>query len=529
MIELRRGLHRNPETGFKEEDTARVIRGFLSRTPAQVLPPLIGTDTIAVLRGSGPGRTILLRADIDALPLPDRSGRAWSSAACRRVARLRPRRPHRHAARRRAAPGRASATELAGNVLLVFQPAEEEEGGGKLLVEKGLLDRDPRPRGGLRAARLAGPSCRHDRRGKRRRDGGRGQVRHHGEGFGRARRPAAPRVGSRARRGPPRHGPAVGRVPVRGSPRSRGALRVLDPWRPGEQCHPRFRHAGGHGQVLRRGARARRSPTAWRGSLPGPARRFGCTHSLVYEDGYVPLVNDPGMIGFARAVVERHLGPGAWNDSDPRTMGAEDFAYYLQRVPGAMLRLGLGERVAPPAHARVRLQRRGHCRGDRFPRRSGPRVLRRPLRRHGRSCMSSARIMVVEDEGVVALQIKDALEGMGYSVPGMALTGEEAVARVLDLEPDLVLMDIQLKGGMNGVEAAGRIRAAPRCARRVPHRLLRPGDPGAGPAHRALRVRAEAVRGDGRCTRSSRCPWPSTAGSRGERETGGGCRPWPPA
>jgi PAS domain S-box-containing protein len=72
--------------------------------------------------------------------------------------------------------------------------------------------------------------------------------------------------------------------------------------------------------------------------------------------------------------------------------------------------------------------------------------------------MTGARIMIVEDEGVVALQIKEALEGMGYSVPGMALTGEEAVAKVLDLEPDLVLMDIQLKGGMTGVEAAGRIR-----------------------------------------------------------------------
>jgi PAS domain S-box-containing protein len=67
--------------------------------------------------------------------------------------------------------------------------------------------------------------------------------------------------------------------------------------------------------------------------------------------------------------------------------------------------------------------------------------------------------MIVEDEGVVALQVKEALEGMGYAVPGMALTGEEAVAKAIDLEPDLVLMDIQLKGGITGVEAATRIRA----------------------------------------------------------------------
>ena len=274
MIELRHGLHRDPETGLKEEDTARVIRGFLSRTPAQVLPPLVGTDTIAVLRGAGPGRTILLRADIDALPLPDRSGRAWSSAragashACGHDGHI--------AMLLGAAQLLGSLRDrLAGNVLLVFQPGEEEEGGGKLLVEKGLLDRDPRPEAAFALHGWPGLPGRLDRRGKRRRDGGRGQVRHHGEGFGRARRPAAPRVGPRARRGPPRHGPAVGRVPVRGSPRSRGALGVLDPWRPGEQRHPRFRHAGGHGQVFRRGAaRADRRPR-WRGSPPGSARRSG--------------------------------------------------------------------------------------------------------------------------------------------------------------------------------------------------------------------------------------------------------------
>jgi metal-dependent amidase/aminoacylase/carboxypeptidase family protein len=41
--------------------------------------------------------------------------------------------------------------------------------------------------------------------------------------------------------------------------------------------------------------------------------------------------------------VERRFGPGAWDESAPRTMGGEDFAYYLEKVPGAMLRLGLGE------------------------------------------------------------------------------------------------------------------------------------------------------------------------------------------
>ena len=72
--------------------------------------------------------------------------------------------------------------------------------------------------------------------------------------------------------------------------------------------------------------------------------------------------------------------------------------------------------------------------------------------------MEKSRIMVVEDEGVVALQIREALEGMGYEVPVIALSGEEALARLLEVEPDLILMDVQLKGGLSGIEAARRLR-----------------------------------------------------------------------
>lgn len=72
--------------------------------------------------------------------------------------------------------------------------------------------------------------------------------------------------------------------------------------------------------------------------------------------------------------------------------------------------------------------------------------------------MSKARIMIVEDEGVVALQIRESLEAMGYAVPLVALTGEEAVDKLLETEPDLILMDIKLTGGLSGIEAARKIR-----------------------------------------------------------------------
>src|SRR5271156_2495987 len=72
--------------------------------------------------------------------------------------------------------------------------------------------------------------------------------------------------------------------------------------------------------------------------------------------------------------------------------------------------------------------------------------------------MSNAQILVVEDEPIVAKSIKCELESMGYSVPTTAATGEEAVAKAEDMHPDLVLMDIVLRGRMDGIEAAEAIR-----------------------------------------------------------------------
>jgi PAS domain S-box-containing protein len=69
-----------------------------------------------------------------------------------------------------------------------------------------------------------------------------------------------------------------------------------------------------------------------------------------------------------------------------------------------------------------------------------------------------ANILVVEDEKIVATDIASTLEGLGYSVPGVVSSGEEAVRRVGELHPDLVLMDIVLGGQMDGVQAARLMR-----------------------------------------------------------------------
>jgi CheY-like chemotaxis protein len=70
-----------------------------------------------------------------------------------------------------------------------------------------------------------------------------------------------------------------------------------------------------------------------------------------------------------------------------------------------------------------------------------------------------ARILIVEDESIVQLDLHRRLERMGHSVVGMASRGEEAVAKAVELKPDLVIMDVRLDGSMDGIEAARRIRA----------------------------------------------------------------------
>ncbi|MEE8469924.1 MAG: PAS domain S-box protein [Dehalococcoidia bacterium] len=73
--------------------------------------------------------------------------------------------------------------------------------------------------------------------------------------------------------------------------------------------------------------------------------------------------------------------------------------------------------------------------------------------------MTKAQILVVEDEGIVAEEIRGKLAALRYGVPAVAVSGKEAIEKAEETRPDLVLMDIKLKGDLDGVEAAERIRA----------------------------------------------------------------------
>ena len=74
--------------------------------------------------------------------------------------------------------------------------------------------------------------------------------------------------------------------------------------------------------------------------------------------------------------------------------------------------------------------------------------------------MPRAQVLIVEDDRITAEDIRLSLGDLEYSVLGIASSGEEAIKKAEELRPDLVLMDIVLRGNMDGIEAAEQIRAA---------------------------------------------------------------------
>ena len=73
--------------------------------------------------------------------------------------------------------------------------------------------------------------------------------------------------------------------------------------------------------------------------------------------------------------------------------------------------------------------------------------------------MQEKSILIVEDEGVVALSIKAALTKMGYTVVGIAVSGNEAIALAMEKKPDVILMDIHIKGDIDGIQTTEKINA----------------------------------------------------------------------
>jgi len=356
IVQIRRDLHRIPETKLEERETSARIRELAAGTGIELLPPYIGTDVVGLLRGKGckdggaggarsggnsRETNVTLRADMDALPIEEKSGKKWCSA--------KPGRSHAcgHDGHMAVLLGTLKvldelAESFCGSVRFVFQPAEEEAGGGAMMVEKGLLDTEPRPSavfalhgwpgtpvGSIAAA--SGPAmAAQDRfriavKGR----GGHGAVPHKTVDsivtaaqivtglqtvVSRTINPVAAAVLSICTI----HGGQASNV-IPDEVVMEGTTRYFD-------------------RKIQTLIRSRMEEV-----IRGICASAGAHCSLDYREGYISLVNDPDKVRFVAEVTKAYLGPKAWIPDLAPSMGAEDFAFYLDKVPGVFLRLGLGE------------------------------------------------------------------------------------------------------------------------------------------------------------------------------------------
>ncbi len=338
MTEWRRALHRRPEIALDCAETACFVAARLRDFGVdEVHEGIARTGIVALIRGRAPGPVIALRADMDALPMAEETGLPHASEV--------PGRMHAcghdgHTAMLLgAAQYLAETRNFAGTVALIFQPAEEAIGGARIMVEEGVIERfgigqiyalhnAPGTAIGSFFTRpgpiMAAVDTIHIHvTGK----GGHGAV------------PEETRDPIVA---------ACGIVQAIQTIVSRNHSTMNDLVISVTQIHtgsadniiPETAYINGTVRTFDRAVQAmvmRRLEEI----VAGCAVAYGVQAALEYEVGYPATVNTADAVAFA-AQAARDVGVHVDEDSD-RQMGAEDFAYFLERVPGAYLFVGNGD------------------------------------------------------------------------------------------------------------------------------------------------------------------------------------------
>jgi hippurate hydrolase len=349
LLRLRREIHQDPELSLQEERTARRLEGALGELDRALvqLERVAGTGVIARVRGRDPdGPIVAIRGDIDALPIQEQTGLPYASRnagvmhACGHDV---------HATWAVGAAHLLAAEPAAGDVVVILQPAEETGVGALGVIEGGAL-------AGVEA--IFGAHV--DRRfpigqvvadpGPLAASADTFEIELVGRGAHAARphEAADPIVGAAAlvtalqtivaRR----LNPAASGVVTVGTLRAGTASNVI----------PERAVIGGTVRAVDAESRALMLAELRR-IADGIAAAHGLQAHTRLEAGTPPVVNPPGPAAWARAAAERVLGPDAVVPLGFLNMAAEDFAHYLERVPGCFLRIGArepgGEVV--PAHA----------------------------------------------------------------------------------------------------------------------------------------------------------------------------------
>lgn len=349
LVALRRRLHACPELGFAEVETARIVAETLSRLGCQVQTGVAGTGVVGLIEGLPGGATVALRSDMDALPLQEETGLPFASQhpgmmhACG------------HDAHMAIVLGAAMVlSELrqrfTGRVKLVFQPAEEQLGGGKAMLDAGVLENPkvdamlgvhvwPEVPGG-KVGFQPGPAM-------AALDSFRISL------VGKAGHAAMPHLC--------RDALVAGAYLVT---EIQGILsREIDPFSPAVVSVGRFRAGRNYNVVadsaellgtvrtLDEGLR-REIPQRLKARVDATAAAWGVEGHLEYTFGYPVLRNDPAFTQFIRDQLAGALGEEALYAVPRPSLTGEDFAYFAERVPATYLKVGAGRAsgVTYPLH-----------------------------------------------------------------------------------------------------------------------------------------------------------------------------------
>lgn len=338
LIAARRDLHRIPELAFQEVKTAAYIAEALTAMGLPVTTGIAGTGVCAILNTGRPGPTILLRADMDALPVTEETNLEFSSQhpGCMHAC------GHDSHMAILLATAKTLITlqhTLCGTIKFVFQPAEEYPGGAKPMIDAGVLHApDVDYCFGLHVWPSAPSGVVEVKAGPLMAAMDRFEVTIHGKG-GHAAKPHecvdALEIGAQA----------VGAL-------QRIISRQIDPVQPALLTVASF-HAGNALNVIAEtatfGGTLRTYDTAVRARwedrmrqvIGGICSAMGASFDLIFHPGYPPLINDAAMTAVVRRAAVQAVGEAQVHEAIP-TMGGEDMAYFLEQVPGCFFFLGTG-------------------------------------------------------------------------------------------------------------------------------------------------------------------------------------------
>ncbi len=341
IVALRRDIHREPELGFDTKKTAEKVLGALDGLPLEVQTGVAENGIVATLRGKDGGPTVGLRADMDALPIHEETGLPFASEiegkmhACG------------HDGHTSMLVGAAHALcgmreRLTGTVKFFFQPAEEGGGGGRVMVEEGVAD-DVASVFALHlwpglpfgtAATKAGPimaaadAFEMTVRGT----GGHGAFPHQtADAIAMAAQIVTALQTLVSREVDPVE-PAVVTV---GEIGAGSAFNII----------PETARLGGTVRTLNEDLR-RRMPERIEQIARGVAGGMRGDAALEYQFSYPVTMNDEGAAQHALTVIRDLFGEENTLELPNPAMGGEDFAFFLEKIPGAFIWLGVGEDVS---------------------------------------------------------------------------------------------------------------------------------------------------------------------------------------